>query len=122
MKIATLLKSSTALSMVALLALSACGGGGGDGPETGDMPPGDGDGMMPGDGDGDGDGDDMMPGDGDGDGMMPPSPQALANAVDLVANDSRQDANQEYIGGDWYRSHDIGNASQCRRHNDTQPR
>ena len=52
MKIATLLKSSTALSMVALLALSACGGGGGDGPETGGMPPGDGDGMMPGDGDG----------------------------------------------------------------------
>ena len=35
MKIATLLKSSTVLSMVALLALSACGGGGGDGPETG---------------------------------------------------------------------------------------
>ena len=77
MKIATLLKSSTALSMVALLALSACGGGGGDGPETGGMQPGDGDGMMPGDGDGDGmmpgdgDGDGMMPGDGDGDGMMP---------------------------------------------------
>ena len=55
MKIATLLKSSTALSMVLLLALSACGGGGGDGPETGGMLPGDGDGMMPGDGDGDGD-------------------------------------------------------------------
>ena len=35
MKIATLMKSSTVLSMVALLALSACGGGGGDGPETG---------------------------------------------------------------------------------------
>lgn len=34
MKIATLLKSSTALSIVALLALSACGGGGGDGPVT----------------------------------------------------------------------------------------
>ena len=77
MKIATLLKSSTALSMVALLALSACGGGGGDGPETGGMLPGDGDGMMPDDGDGDGmmpddgDGDGMMPDDGDGDGMMP---------------------------------------------------
>ena len=77
MKIATLLKSSTALSMVALLALSACGGGGGDGPETGGMLPGDGDGTMPDDGDGDGmmpddgDGDGMMPDDGDGDGMMP---------------------------------------------------
>ena len=35
MKIATLLKSSTVLSMVALLALSACGGGGGEGPMTG---------------------------------------------------------------------------------------
>ena len=81
MQIATLLKSSTALSIVALLALSACGGGGGggDGPMTGGMMPGDGDGMMPGDGDGmmPGDGDGMMPGDGDGmmpgdgDGMMP---------------------------------------------------
>ena len=71
MKIATLLKSSTALSMVALLALSACGGGGGDGPTTtgggAAAAPVDGDGMMPGDGDGDG----MMPDDGDGDGMMP---------------------------------------------------
>ena len=81
MKIATLLKSSTALSMVALLALSACGGGGGDGPTTtgggAAAAPVDGDGMMPGDGDGDGmmpddgDGDGMMPDDGDGDGMMP---------------------------------------------------
>ena len=80
MKIATLLKSSTALSMVALLALSACGGGGGDGLTTGGgaaAAPVDGDGMMPDDGDGDGmmpddgDGDGMMPDDGDGDGMMP---------------------------------------------------
>ena len=59
MKIATLLKSSTALSMVALLALSACGGGGGDGPTTtggggAAAAPVDGDGMMPADGDGDG--------------------------------------------------------------------
>ena len=81
MKIATLLKSSTALSMVALLALSACGGGGRDSPTTtgggAAAAPVDGDGMMPGDGDGDGmmpddgDGDGMMPDDGDGDGMMP---------------------------------------------------
>ena len=53
MTITTILKSSTAISMVALLALSACGGGGGDGPDTGGMPPDNGD-MMPGDGDGDG--------------------------------------------------------------------
>ena len=101
MKFATLLKSSTALSMVALLALSACGGGGGDGPETGGMPPGDGDGMMPDDGDGDGmmpgdgDGDGMMPGDGDGDGMMPDDyvyglergdAAAVAKVIDLTAN------------------------------------
>ena len=59
MTITTILKSSTAISIVALLALSACGGGGGGAPDTGGMPPdnGDGDGMMPGDGDGDGDGD-----------------------------------------------------------------
>ena len=52
MKIATLLKSSTALSMVALLALSACGGGGGDALTTtgggAAAAPVDGDGMMPG--------------------------------------------------------------------------
>ena len=111
-----------------VLTVSACGGGGG-GPVTngGDMTPGDGempgdgDGMMPGDGDGtmSGDGDGMMPGDGDGmmpgddNGMMPvpevvPDPQALANAIDLVANDSRQDANGEYIGGWWWRRADFG--------------
>ena len=110
MKIATLLKSSTAFSMVALLALSACGGGGGDGPETGGMPPGDGDGMMPGDGDGDG----MMPGDGngdgDGDGMMPDDyvyglergdAQELASTIDAVANNSRQDS-QDYTSTFWH--------------------
>ena len=112
MKIATLLKSSTALSMVALLALSACGGGGGDGPETGGMPPGDGDGMMPGDGDGDGmmpgdgDGDGMMPGDGDGDGMMPDDyvyglqrgdAAAAAKVIDLTAN-----YNSEPLVSSWW--------------------
>ena len=50
--------------------------------------------------------DNMMPGDGDT--MMPepevePDPQALANAIDLVANDSRQDDNGEHIGGWWWR-------------------
>ena len=85
------------LATVAALALTTagCGGGGGDGPITG-IEPGDGDGMEPGDGDGDG----MEPGD-------PPSPQALANAVDLIANDSRQEGGV-YIGGWWWRLHGIG--------------
>ena len=57
--------------------------------------PGDGDGMMP------GDGDDMMPSD-------PPSPEALANMIDLVANDSRQDSRGNYVSGWWWRSHNVG--------------
>ncbi len=47
----------------------------------------------------------------DADGMMPsdvPSPDALANVIDLVANDSRQDLFGNYVGGHWWRSHDIG--------------
>ena len=61
--------------------------------------------MMP------GDGDDMMPGDGDG--MMasdPPSPEALANMIDLVANDSRQDEYDKYISGWFWRTQptDVG--------------
>ena len=47
---------------------------------------------------------------GDGDEMMPePEPdmeaQALANAVDLVANESRRDDDGEYTGVSWYLSH-----------------
>ena len=82
--------------------------GDGDGEEM----PGDGDGEeMPGDGDGeempvDGDGEEMP---GDGDGMMPePEPdleaQALANAIDLVANNSRQDDDGERTNRSWYPS------------------
>ena len=53
--------------------------------------------------------DDMMPDDGDG--MMasdPPSPTAMANMIDLVANDSRQDEYGEYISGWWWRSQNVG--------------
>ena len=105
MKIATLLKSSTALSMVALLALSACGGGGGDGPETGGMLPGDGDGMMPGDGDGDGmmpddgDGDGMMPDDGDGDGMM--SGDGDGDIIQSVVTEWRSNSTAEDLLDHW---------------------
>ena len=95
MKIATLLKSSTALSMVLLLALSACGGGGGDGPETGGMLPGDGDGMMPGDGDGDG----MMPGDGDGDGMM--SGHGDGDIIQSVVTEWRSNSTAEDLLDHW---------------------
>ena len=96
MKIATLLKSSTALSMVALLALSACGGGGGDGPETGGMPPGDGDGMMPGDGDGDG----MMPDDYVY-GLQRGDAQELASTIDEVANYYRMEGSY-YTSNFWH--------------------
>ena len=47
----------------------------------------------------------------DADGMMPsdvPSADALANVIDLVANDSRQDVLGNYVGGRWWRSHNIG--------------
>ena len=47
----------------------------------------------------------------DADGMMPsdvPSADALANVIDLVANDSRQDVLGNYVGGWWWRSHNIG--------------
>ena len=99
--------TACAASVLLAVALSACGGGGGGGPAT------DGDDMMPDDGmmPGDGDGDDMMPGDGDGDGdgdAMMPDPQALANAIDLVANDNRQNDEGEFIGSSWRRSHDVG--------------
>ena len=54
----------------------------------------------------------------DDDGMMlepepEPDPQALANAVDLVANDSRQDDQGEYISGWYWRSQDLGGARQA---------
>ena len=47
----------------------------------------------------------------DADGMMPtdvPSADALANVIDLVANDSRQDVSRNYVSGHWWRSHEIG--------------
>ena len=51
------------------------------------------------------------PTDGDGDGLMPepePDTQALANAIDLVANDARRASNGDHIGASWWRSHNIG--------------
>ena len=47
----------------------------------------------------------------DADDMMTsdvPSQEALANVIDLVANGSRQDAFGSYVGGSWWRSHEIG--------------
>ena len=47
----------------------------------------------------------------DADGMMPtdvPSADALANVIDLVANDSRRDVLGNYVSGHWWRSHEIG--------------
>ena len=47
----------------------------------------------------------------DADGMMPtdvPSADALANVIDLVANDSRQDVFGNHVGGWWWRTHEIG--------------
>ena len=46
-------------------------------------------------------GGDMMPSD-------PPLPEAMANVIDLVANDSRQNEYGEYVSGWWWRSHEIG--------------
>ena len=43
--------------------------------------------------------------------LMPtdvPSAEALANVIDLVANDSRQDLFGNYVSGHWWRSHGIG--------------
>ena len=37
-----------------------------------------------------------------------PSPEALANVIDLVANDSRQDVLGNYVGGWFWRSQNIG--------------
>ena len=81
MKITTLLKSSTALSIVALLALSACGGGGGDGPDAG--------GTMP---------------------APEPDPAAVARAIDLVASWATKDEDGDTISGWWRRgTNDSGN-------------
>ena len=47
----------------------------------------------------------------DADDMMPsdvPLAGALADAIDLVANDARQNSNGEHIGASWWRSHNIG--------------
>ena len=76
----TKLLTACAASVLLAVALSACGGGGGGGgPAT------------------------------DGGAMTPePDPQALANVIDLVANDSRQDEQGEYIGGSWWRASGIG--------------
>lgn len=72
---------NVSLVSVVTLALSACGGGGGGSPVT--------------------DGSDMTPGD-------PPSSEvALANVIDLVANDSRRDETGQGIGGRWERTHGI---------------
>ncbi|MDE0055456.1 MAG: hypothetical protein OXT64_14575 [Gammaproteobacteria bacterium] len=52
----------------------------------------------------------------DADGMMPtdvPSAEALANVIDLVANDSRQDALGNYISGWSWRSANLGGAQQA---------
>ena len=57
--------------------------------------------------------DDMMPDDGDD--MMPSdsaSQEALANVIDLVANNSRQDAYGEYTSG-WWRSQGIADSPQA---------
>ena len=43
--------------------------------------------------------------------LMPtdvPSAEALANVIDLVANDSRQDLFGNYVSGHFWRSHNIG--------------
>ena len=37
-----------------------------------------------------------------------PDPQALANVIDLLANDARRDSNGDHIGASWWRSHNIG--------------
>ena len=37
-----------------------------------------------------------------------PDPQALANAIDLAANDARRDSSGGHIGASWWRAHNIG--------------
>lgn len=54
----------------------------------------DGDGTTPGEGDGDG----ITPGEGDGDGMLRGDSAALANIIDLVANNGRMDEDGNHIG------------------------
>ncbi len=72
-----------AASVLLAVALSACGGGGGGGGGGGTMV--------------------TEP--------EPPDPQALANVVDLVANDNRQDSGGGVVGG-WYELSNIGNSVQ----------
>ena len=72
--------TACAASVFLAVALSACGGGGGDGPAT------------------------------DSDAMMPESEpeRALANVIDLVANESRQDSSGEWVSSWFWRDHNIG--------------
>ena len=72
--------TACAASVLLAVALSACGGGGGDGPVT--------------------DSDEMMSSD-------TVSAEALANAIDLVANNNRQDSSGEWLGGAFGRWHEI---------------
>ena len=95
------LSLASAATLLLALGLYGCGGGGGTGPVT--------------------DGDDMMPGDGDG--MMPepepdpepepePDLQALANAIDLVANFGRHNDQGEHVGSWWWREAGLGGGHQ----------
>ena len=72
--------TACAASVLLAVALSACGGGGGDGPAT------------------------------DSDAMMSESEpeRALANVIDLVANESRRDSSGERVSGWWRRDHNVG--------------
>ena len=84
--------TACAASALLAVALSACGGGGGGGgPAT------------------------------DGGATTPePDPKALANVIDLVANDARQNDQGEYIGGSWWHAPGIGaqQATVSGRHED----
>ena len=37
-----------------------------------------------------------------------PSPEAMADVIDLVANDGRKDSNGGHVGASWWRAHNIG--------------
>ncbi|MDE0342080.1 MAG: hypothetical protein OXK82_02735 [Deltaproteobacteria bacterium] len=94
-------KKNLLLATVAALALAVAGcvhDNDDDSPAT-DMPdteqPMDGDGEMP-----DSNGDGMMPSD-------PPSPEALANVIDWVANDGRRDEDGNYVSGWWFRAQGV---------------